>query len=75
MSLQDVVDAIVTPIVKRAEKGLNYGIILIPEGVIEFIPEVKVLISSINTLLARKKQKHIMLLPLGRNNMILLLLS
>jgi len=58
MSLQDVVDAIVTPILKRAEKGLNYGIILIPEGVIEFIPEVKVLISSINTLLAKEADEY-----------------
>lgn len=58
LSLQDVVDSIVTPILKRAEKGLNYGIILIPEGVIEFIPEVKVLISSINTLLAKEAKAY-----------------
>ncbi len=58
MSLHDVVDSLVEPIVKRAEKGLNYGIILIPEGVIEFIPEVKLLISSINTLLAKEASAY-----------------
>lgn len=37
---------------KRAKKNKNYGIILIPEGVIEFIPEFKKLISDLNKLLA-----------------------
>lgn len=35
---------------KRAEKGKNYGIVLIPEGLIEFIPEVSTLISELNRL-------------------------
>lgn len=37
---------------KRAERGKNYGVILVPEGLIEFIPEVKVLIQEINEILA-----------------------
>lgn len=41
-------------IVKRSEKGKNYGVFLIPEGVIEFVPEVNLLIKEINELLAEK---------------------
>jgi len=36
----------------RAAKGKNYGVILVPEGLIEFIPEVKVLIAEINEILS-----------------------
>lgn len=39
---------------KRAQKGKNYGIILVPEGLIEFIPEMGVLISEINEILAKE---------------------
>lgn len=39
-------------ICKRNDHGKDYGVILVPEGLIEFIPEVKVLISEINEILA-----------------------
>ncbi len=58
MSLQDVVSTITEAVVARARKGLNYGIILIPEGVVEFIPEVKKLISTLNSLLAREEAAY-----------------
>ena len=45
MSLADI-------ICKRNDHGKDYGVILVPEGLIEFIPEVKVLISEINEILA-----------------------
>ncbi len=51
-SLTDIVLDMVNVIVKRSELGSNYGIVLIPEGLIEFIPEMKQLISELNTLLA-----------------------
>ncbi|MBN1914591.1 MAG: diphosphate--fructose-6-phosphate 1-phosphotransferase [Parachlamydiales bacterium] len=38
---------------KRAHAGKKYGVILIPEGVIEFIPEIKILITELNALLAQ----------------------
>jgi 6-phosphofructokinase len=37
-------------IIKRAELGKNYGVVLIPEGLIEFFPDVNVLISELNDL-------------------------
>jgi pyrophosphate--fructose-6-phosphate 1-phosphotransferase len=47
------VTAYITDIVcKRAELGYNYGVILIPEGLIDFIPEVQKLIAELNEILA-----------------------
>jgi len=52
MTLNEVVDDIVKVIVNRANHGLDFGTILIPEGLIEFIPAMKTLISELNDLLA-----------------------
>jgi len=52
MTLKDVVDEIVKVIVNRANHGLDFGTILIPEGLIEFIPAMKKLIAELNDLLA-----------------------
>lgn len=53
-TLNDVVNDIAEVIAARAAQGDNYGIVLIPEGLIEFIPAVKKLISQLNELLANK---------------------
>jgi len=55
-SLAQVVDTVVDSIVKRAAKGLNFGIVLVPEGLVEFIPEVKKLISELNDLIAQEEK-------------------
>ena len=39
-------------ILKRAEMGKNFGVVMLPEGLIEFIPEFNALISDINDVLA-----------------------
>ncbi|MCB1107717.1 MAG: diphosphate--fructose-6-phosphate 1-phosphotransferase [Chlamydiia bacterium] len=57
MTLKDVTNQIADLIEKRGNKGKNYGVILIPEGLIEFIPEMKILISELNTLLAKGKDE------------------
>ncbi|HNW49532.1 MAG TPA: diphosphate--fructose-6-phosphate 1-phosphotransferase [Prolixibacteraceae bacterium] len=51
-TLNEIVDYIADVIAKRAENKENFGVILIPEGLIEFIPEMKVLIDELNELLA-----------------------
>lgn len=51
MTLKDVIDEIVKVIVNRASHGLDFGTILIPEGLIEFIPAMKKLIAELNDLL------------------------
>lgn len=40
LTLKNVTDYVVDVICKRAENGYNYGVILVPEGLIDFIPEV-----------------------------------
>ena len=51
-SLASIVDQIAQAVVARAAKGINHGVALIPEGVIEFIPEMNVLIAELNDVLA-----------------------
>ncbi|XP_015080987.1 pyrophosphate--fructose 6-phosphate 1-phosphotransferase subunit beta-like [Solanum pennellii] len=51
-TLKSVTDYIVGVICKRAKLGYNYGVILIPEGLIDFIPEVQQLIAELNEILA-----------------------
>ena len=52
-SVEDITNYIADIVAKRAEKGLNFGVCLVPEGLIEFIPSLKVLIAEINDLLAK----------------------
>ena len=54
MSLSQIADYVAYSVVKRAEKGMNFGVVLIPEGLVEFVPEVKSLIAEINDILAAK---------------------
>ncbi|KAI4308362.1 hypothetical protein L6164_031445 [Bauhinia variegata] len=51
-TLKTVTDYISDIICKRSEVGYNYGVILIPEGLIDFIPEVQQLIKELNEILA-----------------------
>ncbi len=52
-SLQDIVMQLVAVIQNRSSAGKNYGVILVPEGLIEFIPEVNALIKEINHVLSQ----------------------
>jgi pyrophosphate--fructose-6-phosphate 1-phosphotransferase len=51
-SLSYVVDVICDSVVKRAANKDNFGVVLVPEGLIEFIPEIKKLIEQLNDTLA-----------------------
>ena len=51
MSLDDVVTYIAKVVAARAEDGNNFGTVLIPEGLIEFIPAIKKLIAELNEIL------------------------
>lgn len=50
-TLSEIVSDIVEVIEKRAKMGKQFGVILIPEGLIEFIPEIRALIKELNNLL------------------------
>ncbi len=50
-TLVDIIEHIADIIAKRAEKGMNFGTVIIPEGLIEFIPKMKILIKELNEFL------------------------
>ncbi|ESR60873.1 Pyrophosphate--fructose 6-phosphate 1-phosphotransferase subunit beta [Citrus sinensis] len=52
LTLKNVTDYITDMICKRSEAGYNFGVVLIPEGLIDFIPEVQQLIAELNEILA-----------------------
>ena len=56
MTLADIVNDIANVIAKRAANGNNFGTVLIPEGLIEFIPAMKKLIAELNDMLAANAQ-------------------
>lgn len=57
-TLGDIVDYIAGIVMQRADKGENFGAALIPEGLIEFIPEMKKLIGELNDLLAEGTERE-----------------
>ena len=63
MSLSEIADYIADSVEKRAAKGMNFGVAIIPEGVVEFVPEFSVLIQEINELLAGSKADEFNALP------------
>ncbi len=65
MSLDDVVTYIAQAVADRAAEGNNFGTVLIPEGLIEFIPAIKKLIAQLNDVLATPEAKN-----LGRSEQI-----
>ncbi len=67
-SLSHIVAEIVQMIIQRKEIGKEYGVILLPEGLIEFIPEIKGLISLLNQLLAQEAKPEEALSKLGEEN-------
>lgn len=65
-SLAHLVSELADMICKRAEEGKDYGVILIPEGLIEFISQVKLLIQELNTLLANNTNQEGVLKKLSK---------
>lgn len=56
-SMMDIVNYISSVVAARAERGDNFGVAIVPEGLIEFIPEVKSLIAKLNDLLAASEKE------------------
>lgn len=55
MSLSQIADYIADSVAARSAKGMNFGVAIIPEGIVEFVPEFSALIAEINELLAGEK--------------------
>ena len=58
MTLRHLSRVICESILRRAAVGKNYGVIIIPEGVLEFINEIQVFIIKLNTIIAEHNQTH-----------------
>ena len=63
MSLAQIADYIADSVANRAANGDNFGVAIIPEGIVEFVPEFSVLIAEINELLAGEKTAAFNALP------------
>ena len=63
MSLNEIAEYITDSVANRAARGMNFGVAIIPEGIVEFIPEFSVLIAEINELLAGAKADEFNALP------------
>ena len=55
MSLASIANYIADSVAQRSKKGMNFGVAIIPEGVVEFVPEFSTLIHEINEMLAGSK--------------------
>lgn len=61
-TLEEIVDYVADVIVRRAEAGRNYGILLVPEGLVEFISDIKAMIDELSAILG-KDEEYIQELP------------
>jgi pyrophosphate--fructose-6-phosphate 1-phosphotransferase len=52
MSLSSIIDYITDIVVRRSENGKNFGIAVVPEGLIEFVPELKSMIANLNDIMS-----------------------
>ena len=57
MGLNAIADYIADSVEARSTLGFNFGVVIVPEGLIEFVPEVKVLIEEINETLAKRGER------------------
>jgi len=63
MSLAELTNYIADSVEKRGNAGNNFGVAIIPEGIVEFVPEFSALIKEINELLAGSKTEEFNALP------------
>ncbi|MBR6094773.1 MAG: diphosphate--fructose-6-phosphate 1-phosphotransferase [Lachnospiraceae bacterium] len=63
MSLAQITNYIADSVEKRGNAGNNFGVAIIPEGIVEFVPEFSALIKEINELLAGSKTEEFNALP------------
>ena len=68
MTLSQIVNSIADAVAARAAQGNNFGVVLIPEGLIEFIPEMNVLIKELNDLLAAESDVKAAVAKLSANS-------
>jgi len=75
LTLDDVVTGIAKAVAQRAEQGNNFGTVLIPEGLVEFIPSIKKLISELNDFLATHQEEFNLIRNSEKRNYIIKMIS
>ncbi len=75
LSLDEIVNRIARVVARRAAEGNSFGTVLIPEGLIEFIPAMKRLIAELNDFLARNKAEFKMIKKSVRHSYLISKLS
>ena len=71
LTLQDIVNQLADVVANRATEGNNFGTVLIPEGLIEFIPAVKALIAELNDFLATNAEDFARVAPADQRQFII----
>lgn len=59
MSVEAITNQLADIVMERAAKGKNYGVILVPEGLIEFIPEFTKLIGEMNDIMSKASSESV----------------
>lgn len=75
LTLNDIVNRIADAVVCRSQDGNNFGVVLVPEGLIEFIPAIGRLIDELNDLLAAHGSEYVNLDPEAQHDYIMAHLS
>lgn len=57
ITLPEIVDFIANTVIERSKNGMNYGVVLVPEGLIEFIPGFTTMIDDLNDKMAQFKDE------------------
>ena len=74
MTLVQISNKIAYSIEKRSLKGNKFGVVVVPEGLLEFIPEVENLLSQLSDLLANHKDKYNKLKDLSNKEILFFLM-
>jgi len=75
LTLDDVVSGIAKAVAQRAENGANFGTVLIPEGLVEFIPSIKKLINELNDFLASHQEEFNLIRNRDKRHYIIKMIS
>ena len=57
MSLSQIIDDIAKVVIERSKSGKNYGVVVVPEGIIEFIPEMTKMLKELNKVVAEHESE------------------
>lgn len=75
LTMSEIAALVADIVAERAARGMNYGVVLIPEGLVEFVYTIGNLISELNTILSREGERLHKMTPFERKDYLLAHLS